>query len=193
MAELMVAVLPAATVMDPLVVAVGTRVSVPPVSLYPLLLKVTDCAFVVPLSVTTYWSGVPSAPAKVAALVATVAEVWLQITFGFAPALFQTKFPAVVFQLPLAAVMAAPSPDPVSQVRAAAKAEGAVSVSEIAARSPSNEPRNLRFRCEEAGRGWFFGMGVMVEFRGQKNSEEAMEINLKSITTIPLILQSCDS
>ena len=82
---------------------------------------------------TTYSSSVPSAPAKVAALVATVAEVWLQITF--VPALFQTVFPAVTFQLPLPGVMVAPSPGVVSQVRAAAKAEGAVSVSETAARS----------------------------------------------------------
>jgi hypothetical protein len=74
--------------------------------------------------------------------------------------------------------MVAPSPDVVSQVRAAAKAEGAVRRSEMAARSPPNEPRNVRFRCGEVGRGWFFWMGVIVEFGGQKNSEEAMEINL---------------
>jgi hypothetical protein len=64
-------------------------------------------------------------------LLASVVEVWLQISF--VPALFQTVFPAVVFQLPLPGVMAAPSPGVVSQVRAAAKAEGAVRRSEMAA------------------------------------------------------------
>jgi len=56
-----------------------------------------------------------------------------------------------------------PSPDDVSQVRAAAKAEGAARVSEMAARSPSKERGSLRFRCEEAPeQGRFFRMGVIV-------------------------------
>jgi hypothetical protein len=47
--------------------------------------------------------------------------------------LFQTVLPAVTFQLPLPGMMVAPSTDVVSQVRAAAKAEGAVRRSEMAA------------------------------------------------------------
>ena len=92
-------------------------------------------------------------PAKIAALLPSVVEVWVQATFEVP--LFQTVLPAVRFQLPLPAEL---------QVKLAALTGDKDAASKVdAAKSPSKERRELRFRRKETlGQERVFPMGVMA-------------------------------